>query len=247
MNEAPDGEREPAGYVRLPWPVVGAGLFVLLALVLGLGLFANRNLRPQIGVVPTPSPVAAATPTALPVAAPAAVQASTPTVAPPSAALTATAAATPAATGTVAPGQTTPLVVVATPTELPTVEPALAEEVGKAYLTFWRVKSQALLELDPSHLSDVMEGDYLATTTQLIEELRSEGRAIKTHVTLNYFVVEVGAETATVVDNFDDDSIYVAIGTEDALTSATPDKLSVLYQLRKFRETWKVVDSVRPQ
>ena len=72
MNEAPDGEREPAGYVRLPWPVVGAGLFVLLAVVLGLGLFANRNLRPQIGVVPTPSPVAVATPTALPVAAPAA-------------------------------------------------------------------------------------------------------------------------------------------------------------------------------
>src|SRR5438067_7635470 len=180
MNEAPDGEREPARYIPLPWPAVGAGLFVLLALVLGLGLFANRNLRPQIGVVPTPSPVAVATPTAQLVAALAAVEASTPTVAPTRVSVTEAAAATPAATATVVPSQTTPLVVVATPTELPTVEPALADEVGKAYVTFWRVRSQALLELDPAHLPEVMDGDYLLNVRQRIDELRTEGRAIKT-------------------------------------------------------------------
>ena len=58
MNEAPDAEREPAGYIRLPWPLVGGVLFLFLAALLAFGLFANRNLRPQLGVLPTSTPLA---------------------------------------------------------------------------------------------------------------------------------------------------------------------------------------------
>src|SRR5260370_26181319 len=55
-------------YMRLPWPLVAAGLIALLAIVLGIGVFANRYLRPQVGPVLTPEPavVAAPPPTSTP-------------------------------------------------------------------------------------------------------------------------------------------------------------------------------------
>ena len=243
MNEAPDDEREPARYIRLPWPVVGAGLFVLLALVLGLGLFANRNLRPQVGVVPTPSPVAVATPTVLPVAAAAVVQASTPTVAPTSVPVTATAPPA-AATATVAPSQAAPAAAEGTPTELPTVEPALADEVGKAYVTFWRVRSQAVLELDSSHLPEVMAGDYLQNFESHLDGLRMQSRAIKTQVTLNYNVVKVSSEVAIVHDRIEDGSFYIDPGTQKPLTDPANDQVMIEFSMAKFDGVWKVTDSV---
>ena len=100
MNEAPDAEREPAGYIRLPWPLVAGGLFLFLAVLFAFGLFANRNLRPQLTVAPTavvvgeaqtPGLAEAATPTALVGAPPTPVGTATPQ---PAAVATATLAAT---------------------------------------------------------------------------------------------------------------------------------------------------------
>jgi hypothetical protein len=132
-----------------------------------------------------------------------------------------------------------------TPSPLPTVEPTLAAQVGQAYEEFWRVKSKALLELDPTHLPDVMDGEYLNDTRDLIDQLQAEGRAIKTQVSLNYTVVEASTDTATIVDNFVDNSVYVTAGTDDALSDPTADHLSVLYRLNRISDSWKVVQSVR--
>src|SRR5438309_8109607 len=170
MNEAPDAEREPSPYLRLPWPVAAAALLALVALVLAAGLFANRNLRPQLGVIATPSAAALATATPIAVVAPATTPPNPPTSTPTPATLvqlsaTATPSVNPTSSAlisTAAPAATE------TPTALPTVEPALADEVGTAYVTFWRVRSQALLELDDTHLSDAMDGDYLANVERRI-------------------------------------------------------------------------------
>ena len=246
MNEAPDAEREPAGYIRLPWPLVGAALVLFLALILGFGLFANRNLRPQVGVVPTSTPLAEATSTTPPGAAPVAVQASTPTPGATDVPVSSVVAPTLAA-ATAAPTETPAPAAEPTPSVLPTVEPALAQEVGDAYVTFWRVRSQALLELDGSHLSDVMDGDYLEHIASLIDDLRTEGRAIKTQVVLDYSVVAATTEAATVVDFVEDNSVYVRIGTEDPISDPTADHLRIMYRLKKFSDAWKVVDSVRSE
>src|SRR5438105_1179530 len=79
MSEAPDGEREPSRYIRLPWPVVGAGLLGFVVLVLMAGVFANRNLRPRVGVVPTSALSALATATPIPIVEPAAATGNAPT------------------------------------------------------------------------------------------------------------------------------------------------------------------------
>src|SRR5437762_1252904 len=158
MTDAQDAKDEDSGhsYMRLPWPVVAALLFGVLVLVLAIGLFANRYLRPQVGLVPTEVPLAA--PPASSTSLPATAVAATPVAAlprtPPIIGTVAAPTATPqppqvtASTSTPQP----PAVASSTPSPLPTVEPALAEEVGRAYEMFWRVRSQALLELDATHL-----------------------------------------------------------------------------------------------
>jgi len=92
-----------------------------------------------------------------------------------------------------------------------------------------------------------MDGDYLDNIAELVDQLRSEGRAIKTQVVLNYSVLEATKEAATVVDYVEDNSIYVKIGTEDPITSPTADLLRITYRLKRFPEAWKVVDSVRSE
>src|SRR5438552_6930506 len=67
MNDAHDAEAEtdkPTHYMRLPWPLVAFGLVAVLAVVFGIGLYANRNLRPQVGLVPTSEPALVAAPPA---------------------------------------------------------------------------------------------------------------------------------------------------------------------------------------
>ena len=245
MSDAPEPERDPsaAPYLRLPMPLVAGVLLVFLAALLALGLYANRNLRPQGIVVPTPleGPTPSATPQAMAAGAAATAlttEARTPLV---------LVVATPTkALATLAPTLTSgPSPASESPTPLPTVEPALAAEVGKAYENFWRVTSQALLELDETHLPEVMDGDYLATVTKRISELRAEGQAIKTHVILNYEVIQATAQSASVVDDFEDDSVYVKMGTEETLTEPAGDQMRVLYRMRLSSGVWKVFDSVR--
>ncbi len=242
-QDADANKDQPTHYMRLPWPLVAAGVVALLAVVFAIGLYANRNLRPQVGLVPTTEPTAVAAPpaatatpqvaTAIPAAAPTLVVQVIATATPPQ----------PTAAPTSAP------LVVASPTPpaLPTVEPALADEVGRAYVMFWRVRSQALLELDSSRLAATMDGDYLTNTENLVDELRAENRAIKTQVVLNYTVFQATSESAIVVDYFEDNSVYVKIGTEEPLSEPTADQLRVMYRFMKFPDGWKVVDSVRSE
>jgi hypothetical protein len=66
-------------------------------------------------------------------------------------------------------------------------------------------------------------------------------------VILNYFVIEASQDFANVVDDIEDNSVYVKVGTEDPLTSPTGDQLRVLYSLSKSSSVWKVVESVRSE
>src|SRR5713101_789190 len=139
MTDARDAKSEDPGhsYVRLPWPLVALGLFGLLVLVLAAGLLANRYLRPQVGLVPTEVPLAAPTaaiPTPAVAATPVVALARTPLIIGTVAASTATPPPAAAVAPTATPGP--PPLATPTPSPLPTVEPALAEEVGRAYEMF---------------------------------------------------------------------------------------------------------------
>lgn len=252
MTRPQDAEQEPtpaaSQYMRLPASLVAAILMVFLAALLGLGLYANANLRPQGIVVPT-APVAAAAlptqtlaPTALPVGQPTATTAApnqtvepTPTPVPQIQA-TATSEATPIPTPS-------PPTVTATPR--PTVDPELQTEVGDAYQTYWQVRAEALYKLDTTHLPDVMAGEHLADAQHLIDQLRTEGHAIKTSVSHRYAVIEAVEDSAKVADSYVDNSIYVDLDSDAELTNPTGITLSEVYSMSRIDGVWKVVSIER--
>ena len=235
MNEAPDDEREPARYIRLPWPVVGAGLFVLLVGLLGFGLFANRNLRSQNQALPVtsaPVPIGPATPTAVILLAP-----TSPPVP------TSTAVTREVLAGTVSPKSDATLVP-PTPPAQPTLDATLVTEVTEAFDQYWQVRSEALLDLDKAHLAETMGGDHLDMMSKRIDELRAENRAIRTDVDHQVHVLVVNVSTAQVLDDYISNTIYVDPASKEPLSQPASDELRVVYRLQRSEGKWKVVDSV---
>jgi hypothetical protein len=246
-----DAEPEESPYIRLPWGLVAAGLGGLLLLALGLGLYANRYLRPQVQVMPTPLAVAAATSAPPPTFTPTANLAPAPTslvVATAAAPTVAAAATLPATTppATTPPATTPPAAsptTVATPR--PTVSPELANEIGDAYQTYWQVRAEALYDLDSSRLPTVMAGEHLAAVEDRINELRAEGHAIETDIDHNYAIFEASDEDAKVVDTYADHSVYIDAQTHEHLTTPTGEKLNEVYIMDKTDGIWRVIDLVR--
>ncbi len=243
----PQPEPEPPRYIRLPLPVVAGGLFLVLAGLLALGLYANRNLRP-IGVLPTPNPQAIAAATAPPTLAvtaqiPVGVV-TPPQTLPPTPLILVLSTPSPVARSTDIP----PIVPSGTPTSVSTaaaLDPVTVREVSQSFERYWQVRTQALLDLDKTHLSEVMGGAHLKTIEDRIDELRREQRAIKTDVDHDISVISVTGRTAQIVDDYISNSVYIDFATREPLSPPASDELRVLYQLDKSDGTWKVVDSVQ--
>jgi len=266
MSETPGADRDSGGYMRLPLPVVAIGLFALLAVLLGVGLYANANLRSPGVSIPTSVPVAAvatAPPAAVTPLGSATTQLATPVpamtpdtpVPPISTAMPATTGVKPDAASTptisaIAPltiqtESSTPAASEGAATATPTVSPELAAEVGEAYEAYWRVRARALYDLDVSHLPDVMSGDHLEAVQERISELGSEGRAIETVIDHNYVVIQARGDDAKVADSYIDDSVYVGLADHAPLGSPSHQRLNEIYVMYRNDGTWRVVDLVR--
>jgi hypothetical protein len=130
-------------------------------------------------------------------------------------------------------------------TPRPTVSPELAAEVSSAYQQYWQIRAEALYDLDSSRLQEVMAGEHLAAAEELIAQLRSEGRAIRTDVTHNYVVLEATQTRAEIADEYTDDSIYVDMTSRQSLTGPVGALVKEQYQMDKIDGSWRVVNLVR--
>ena len=97
----------------------------------------------------------------------------------------------------------------AAPVAVPTVDPVAQAEVIQAYSHYWEQRTLAFRDLDPSLLSSVAAGPELAGLTEKIDDLRSEGRAIRTHVIHHFVALPTAPGEAVVADEYEDLSIYV--------------------------------------
>lgn len=245
MTDTSDRENPSTAYARFPAPVVAVVLAAILAVLLAFGFYANANLRPQGIVVPTPVAAAALpTQTLAPTAAAVVQPTATTAAATPSVGLTPVAQVRETATSEAMPVPTVPPPSL-TVTARATVSPELQTEVGDAYQTYWQVRAEALYDLDTTHLPEVMAGDHLASAEDLIAQLRIEGRAILTDVTHKYVVLDATSDTATVLDEYVDNSVYVDPLTHDKLTQPQGDTLKEQYEMNKIDEAWKVVTLIR--
>jgi hypothetical protein len=92
-----------------------------------------------------------------------------------------------------------------------------------------------------------MNGDHLIAMQRLIQELRSEGRAIQTDVEHHYSVSSVIGDQAQVTDTYLSNSVYIDVATRTRLTEPTADHVGESYQLSRIGGIWKVVTLVRMQ
>jgi hypothetical protein len=131
---------------------------------------------------------------------------------------------------------------------VPTMDPVAQAEVMQAYGHYWDQRALAFRDLDPSLLNDVAGSYELSALTARIEELRSQGRAIWTHVIHHIVALPTAPGEAVVADEYEDLSVYIDAGTKQPLDPATskPDTGPIIKVRKVFQKldgTWKVTAS----
>ncbi len=215
--------------------LIGLVMFGIIVVILVGAFLLNRQFRPRVGIEPvatplassqaqtTATPVVATQPTAQPSPSPTA--ASTPTIVP----------ITQAPSG-------------AAPVPKPTADPAVVKEVEQAYLKYWQVYGDALLNLDTTHISDVATGDEQKEMQAEVEKFRSRNAAVRVRVTHSYLIFDVTDTDAKVVDDILDRSFTVDPVTkqpEDA--SSDGSHVKDIYFLKKLDGVWKVTKTLRQE
>jgi hypothetical protein len=192
--------------------LLAVGLLLTVAVLLVGGLFAVRQFRSTVGTRPAPSVAAPASPAVPPtVAAPA-------VASPASAAVAASAAPS-----------------------LPVATDPLTLEIEQAYLHYWDIRTQAYLNLDTSHLGEVMAGAELDRMTQQVNGLKAQGHAVKVDVDHHYLIASRATDSAVVYDEYLNRSLYLDAATKQLIpTSSPPATEKVSFDLQKVDGTWKV-------
>jgi hypothetical protein len=239
----------------LSWPRALAAILATVAVLLAGGALLLRQITAQrpvpVTVAPTSLTTSEPTLSVQPTSPPQTLAAaSNPTTVSNVATVAATSRPTPVPTPMPSPVPTQAVAasgsVTAEPSPLPTVPPELRSEVEAAYTQYWDARAQAVWTLDPSPLDAVATGDELLALRNDVEQLRTEGHAIKAEVQHQYTVVAVDGDQAQVADRLRDFSIYVDASTKEPLPGQVrPDEASAplstsLYFLRRVDDAWKV-------
>lgn len=136
----------------------------------------------------------------------------------------------------------------ATQAVAPTATQTVEEEVREAYLRYWEVYAQALIDLDTAGLADVMTGPRLERALDEVEGLRNDGRAVRVVVENNPLVVEVENDEATVFDEYENSSYLVDPETKEPVdTPPNAETIRDTVTMVRIDGTWKVLDSVREE
>jgi hypothetical protein len=119
----------------------------------------------------------------------------------------------------------------------------IANEVLRAWSDYLRVYQEAMRNLDPTHLTDVMAGDALQRITGEVNQLASQHRPVMIIETDHHVaIVQLSNSAATLADEFLDGSEYVDAKSGQPIKRTTPpDQVLMTYQFKKIGTTWKVI------
>lgn len=121
---------------------------------------------------------------------------------------------------------------------------SMEAEVEQAYLRYWEVYADALLNLDEGRLEEVLTGEALETTRQLVEEQTSKNQPVRVRVEHDYRVIVAGDDFATVDDNFLSHSVRLDPRTGEPIEQDPNLKVRNSFTLRKVGGTWKVAEII---
>jgi hypothetical protein len=118
-------------------------------------------------------------------------------------------------------------------------------EVEQAYVHFWDVRTQALLELDPNRLTEIMAGTELTAEQQAIKDLQASGRAQRVDVEHHELIAWATSDAATVLDEYVSHTVLVDAATKEPVEDPPSAPFRVAYLFRKVDGRWLAVDAVR--
>jgi hypothetical protein len=134
----------------------------------------------------------------------------------------------------------------ATPEATPTPTPSLEDQVSEAYLNYWDAYSDALFELDATLAQGVASGEELDRIREEIDDLRSQGLALKTVVEHDFVIVEASEGSATLLDEIVNNSFFIDAETkEPPQAEGSGEVLRDTFYLEKLEGQWMVVRSTR--
>lgn len=207
---------------RRPWWLVGLALLGLVVVLLVGAVLIGRQLRPSVGVEPAPQ-------------APVAAQATNPAAVAPG-------PTAPAAAPTAVSGATS-----APPAGVRIANSPLEREIEDAFHRYLQVYSEAVLNLDTTRLSQVLDGEALQAVTEEVNDRRARARPLK--VIEDDRLVAFGPVTdtqATLLDEYTSRSVVVDATTgHDLPRTSPPARVRQTYVLRKIGDVWKIVDGTR--
>lgn len=243
-----DGQTSPEqpaeGQMSTPTPprylLVGLALLGFIVVILVGALLLNDRLRARVGIEPAPTaiasqqtPVGAAASSAQATSAPSAIAAATATSS--STIITTTATAT-----------TTTAMVTAVVIGNPTAIPTPTGEVEQAYLRYWEVYSDALLNLDASKMNQVAAENGLSRVQEEVADFLSRKVAVRVRVTHSFVVFDATDIDAKVYDEMLDRSFLVDPATKQPSDSPNQGtRVKDTFILKKIDGTWKVVEHLR--
>ena len=232
-------ESEAEGEGRPRYLLIGGVMLGLIVAIIAGAFLLNERFRPRVGIEPAPSVVV---PTATP-SAPAPVVVVPPTVASPeSTAPTATASQAPTIAATSASTSSTGAVGSAKPTP----SEALEREVEQAYLKYWDVYSDTLLNLDASKMSEVAADNGLSRVQEEVADFQRRKAAVRVRVTHSLLVFDVTDTDAKIYDEILDQSFLVDPTTKLPSESSNQGTLvKDTFILKRIDGTWKVVEHLR--
>jgi hypothetical protein len=138
---------------------------------------------------------------------------------------------------------------VATPTEWwnqsNAVSPQLADELNAAYQHFWQVRAQALLDLDPSALPNVMDGAALQREQANLDSLRAQNQSEQIDVQHRIQIMHATPDDATIFDNYTSRVIPVDLTTSEPQDSGPASSWFLAYHFQKLSGSWKVVEAIQ--
>ena len=122
----------------------------------------------------------------------------------------------------------------------------LEREIEAAYLRYWQIRTQAYLDLDTSHLAEVMADEELARNEAQIRDLKAQGRAAKLDVEHRIAFAKVAPDSAIIYDEYLNKSVFVDVQTKQELkTSEPPEREKISFYMQKIGGVWKVVGGQR--
>lgn len=130
-------------------------------------------------------------------------------------------------------------------TKDPTPTPTdVRAQVEQAYLHAWDVWADALRELDPAPLSEVLTGKALEVVQERLEEQRAQNQPVLLRAEHNYRIVMIDDATASVDDRYVNHSVRLDPDTLEPIEEDPNQRLHTSFTMRLVDGTWKIAEII---